>query len=243
MNNRQLKIPKEQSLIKRIIKAIFYPPCCFICEQPIDHSLICQDCYQSLPFNHPCCDICATPFSENQQTCGECINEPKIWEKAWIPFIYKPPIDYFIKQMKFNANFTYLELLSVLFYLTYHQSKNKPEVIIPVPLHSSRLSQRGYNQSLELAKIISHLLDIPIDNHFIMRIKATTAQSNLKQKVRLINLKNSFKINPKHQKKYQHVIILDDVVTTGTTMTEIIKVIKKQGVQRCDIWAIAKVVI
>ena len=229
--------------MKNKINYFVFPSACFICEQTTQESIICHDCHQSLPFNQRACTICAMPLTESKTLCGHCIKIKKPWTTAFIPFHYKTPIDYLIKEMKFNANFAYLHLLAHLFFLAY-QAQNKtnlPEVIIPVPLHPSRLSQRGYNQSLELAKIISRLFNIPIDNHYIQRHKKTLPQSSLNIQARSKNLKNSFKINPKNKHRYQQVVILDDVVTTGTTMTEIVKVIKKQGVLVCDIWALAKV--
>ena len=113
-----------------------------------------------------------------------------------------------------------------------------PECVIPIPLHTQRLRERGFNQSLEIAQLITKTLNIPLDYSLCKRNKATPFQSGLTAKQRKLNLKNAFSITKPHQ--YKHVAIFDDVVTTGTTVNELAKQLKKSGVEIVEVWAITR---
>jgi ComF family protein len=113
-----------------------------------------------------------------------------------------------------------------------------PDVIMPVPLHPSRLRERGFNQALELAKPIGREFDIPIDTKSCKRIKATATQSTLDKKIRIKNMRGAFEIVQPLDCK--HLVLIDDVVTTGTTVNELAKILKANGVQRVDVWALAR---
>lgn len=144
-----------------------------------------------------------------------------------------------ISQLKFHGNLTYAPLLAHTFTQSINQRKNHiPDCIIPVPLHKTRLRERGFNQALELARIISKHLDITLDYTICQREKPTPFQSGLSAKQRQLNLKNAFSITKTHD--YKHVAIFDDVVTTGTTVNELAKQLKLSGVEVVEIWAIAR---
>jgi ComF family protein len=113
-----------------------------------------------------------------------------------------------------------------------------PEMIMPVPLHPTRLTERGFNQALELAKPIGRHFNIPVDKKSCSRIKATATQSTLDKKVRTKNMRGAFAIAQRFNCK--HLAIIDDVVTTGNTVNELAKTVKASGVQRVDVWALAR---
>ena len=119
-----------------------------------------------------------------------------------------------------------------------HRKSNLPECIIPVPLHPQRLRVRGFNQALELARIIAKQLNIPLNYSLCQRDKSTPFQSGLSAKQRKQNLKNAFIVTKPHA--YKHVAIFDDVVTTGTTVNELAKQLKNSGVETIEVWAIAR---
>lgn len=114
----------------------------------------------------------------------------------------------------------------------------KPEVIIPVPLHKARLRERGYNQALELARPVAHILQIPIDKHCCQRVKNTQAQSLLRAKERKQNIRGAFVVA--ETLSYKHVAVIDDVITTGYTIREFCGKLRCAGVQRIDVWSCAK---
>lgn len=119
-----------------------------------------------------------------------------------------------------------------------HRKNNLPECIIPMPLHQKRLVERGFNQAVEISKIISKKIHVPIDYSLCHRTKYTPFQSGLSAKQRKLNLKNAFNIS--NTKSYQHVAIFDDVVTTGTSVDELAKKLKLSGVKIVEVWALAR---
>lgn len=112
-----------------------------------------------------------------------------------------------------------------------------PDVIIPVPLHTSRLRERGYNQALEMARPIANLLKIPVDHRSALRTRETVAQSDLPEKLRRNNVKGAFKITGLQA---DHVAIIDDVMTTGHTVEELASEVRKAGIKKIDIWTCAR---
>jgi ComF family protein len=114
-----------------------------------------------------------------------------------------------------------------------------PDLILPVPLHRGRLRQRGYNQALELAKPLARAFGIPLQNALLQRQRATPAQTELDAVTRRRNMHGAFALRAGTQLPV-HVAILDDVMTTGATLAECARVMKRAGVQRVDVWALAR---
>lgn len=118
------------------------------------------------------------------------------------------------------------------------QTADRPDLILPVPLHKARYRQRGFNQAIEIARIVGRELQTPLDLTSCKRNRDTPHQTRLPAKKRRKNLKNAFSIiKPIHA---QHIAILDDVMTTGSTAHELAYVLKKAGVGRVDVWVCAR---
>jgi len=116
--------------------------------------------------------------------------------------------------------------------------EDKPQCILPVPLHKKRLRQRGFNQSIELARPVAKKTGLTLLLNHVVRVRETEAQTGLDAKQRRKNIRGAFecvKAMP-----YEYVAILDDVVTTGSTVNELARVLKKAGVKRVDVWSIAR---
>jgi ComF family protein len=144
-----------------------------------------------------------------------------------------------ITRLKFHSDLTCVPLLSKSFIRGMKRDPAKlPECIIPVPLHKQRLTERGFNQAQELAQQVATHFKIPLEHSLCQRKKATPYQSGLSAKERKQNLKNAFSITREHS--YKHVAIFDDVVTTGTTVNELAKQLKRSGVEIIEVWAIAR---
>lgn len=202
---------------------------------------LCEACFQSLPNNHFCCYQCAEIF-EHQTTlpslCGHCQNNRPAFDETHAPFVYHETIRFLIKTLKFNAQHKNARLLGALLAESLKKSPEMPECIIPVPLHPSRYRERGFNQSIEIAKTVSKSLNVPLDLSSCQRHRATSHQANLPAKQRRKNLKNAFSV--KSPLDVCHVAIIDDVMTTGATVNELAKVLKKAGVDRVDVWVCAR---
>ena len=218
---------------------------CVLCLSPTDNThLLCSECEMDLPKNASHCVRCALPLpitQANQEMliCGQCQKISPYYTTSLIPHLYASPLRELIGQLKFHGNLSYSPLLAQSFIHSLKDRKhNLPECIIPVPLHKQRLHERGFNQALELARIIAKQLQIPLDYALCQRNKATPFQSGLSAKQRKQNLKNAFSLSKNHH--YKHIAIFDDVVTTGTTVNELAKQLKKSGVEIIEVWAIAR---
>jgi len=215
---------------------------CYLCESPNQHSNydICPQCLSDLPYINQACSRCALPLQSDTPVCGQCISLPPSYDVLQSPFEYRYPIDKFITELKFRQKLYRAQSLGQLF-SEYIKSKNipLPECIIPVPLHPKRLQQRGYNQALEIARVVSAKLNIPINRELCVRVKDTKPQSNLNARSRQQNIENAFEIKqPSH---YQHVVIFDDVITTGNTVETLAKLLRQHNIKIIQVWSIARV--
>jgi ComF family protein len=201
---------------------------------------LCRSCESDLMVNQAACKQCAIPLppSQTKSLCGQCLKKPPEYDIAWSAFIYAQPLEWMIQQLKFNDKLIYADLLADLMMSHLPDLDQQPDCIIPVPLHNKRLRQRGYNQSYELIKPIAKKMGIKVDTKNCLRKKHTVAQTKLDAKSRRQNIKAAFDF--KNINNYQYVILFDDVITTGSTMSELAKVIKKQGVKRVDAWSLVR---
>jgi ComF family protein len=170
--------------------------------------------------------------------CGRCQVKPPAFERTWAPFRYEAPLDYLLQQLKFHGCLDIARLLGGLMsaWLQEHLD-DWPDVLIPVPLHAGRLRERGFNQSLELARLLAERLALPVDYQCCARLRLTPPQAGLVRKARIRNVKGAFEVNGR---VYGHVAIIDDVMTTGSTVHELAKVLLRAGADRVDIWVCAR---
>lgn len=221
-----------------IIQDCLFPPTCLLCGNSGHHSRdLCQACYNSLPYNHFCCYRCG----ENLETtnpvpllCGKCQQQLPAYDETKAPFLYQGSIRHLIHNLKFNARFENARLMGALLAEKLLESSELPDCIVPVPLHPSRYRERGFNQSIEIGRTISKNLNIPLDLSSCRRVRNTRHQTNLPAKQRMNNMKNAFSVVK--PLSAGHVAILDDVMTTGTTVNELAKTIARTGVVRIDVW-------
>ena len=237
-------------LAQKLLSALF-PSRCILCLQTMQESAIhqrveiCLSCYQALPHNDNFCTRCALPLAddiENKVLCGRCIKRLPQFDYSLSLFRYEGEIIKLIHQLKFGEKISYArsigEMLLFLFEDVSLPEQSKPDCIIPVPLHKKRLRQRGYNQSTEIARVISRKTGIPIAHDVVKRERNTTMQTGLKAKERHKNIRGAFNII--ERKNYKHVLIIDDVVTTGSTVNELAKELKKNGVDKIGVLSIAR---
>ena len=156
---------------------------------------------------------------------------------------YQWPLSSLLRALKFSANLANALALAELFYQhTVSKLPFMPDAIIPLPLHPSRYRQRYFNQSIEIAKQLSKLCHVPINNNLLRRIKNTKAQTELSASQRKSNLLNAFALEPSQQDKlcqYKHIALFDDVVTTGATMDAAYQLLTRTHPElRIDIWCI-----
>jgi ComF family protein len=219
------------------------PFTCILCHGRSSQTLdLCCACQSELPILPQSCPRCAKIFSSTTLTCGTCLQNPPVFAATYALFSYLPPITKLLMEIKFHQLLVNARLMGELLASAIQQhwyiGQSLPDKIIPVPLHPQRLRERGFNQAVEIGRPIQKKTGIFLDINSCFRIKHTAAQATLKAEKRVDNLKNAFAIN--QDLTGQHIAILDDVITTGHTVTELSKTLKKAGAKRIDIWACAR---
>jgi len=219
------------------------PPHCVLCGLPSTRSCICAACREDLPRAGHCCRQCGLPLaSENDSLCGQCLGHAPPFTYTVYPLQYLFPVDRLVQSFKFNRQLAAGRILArfMVEHVLQHGT-TYPEALIPMPLHTLRLFQRGYNQAYELASYVGRTLDIPLLAGSLRRRRHTQAQSGLSGQQRRHNVRGAFCWRgwrpPLH-----HVALVDDVMTTGTTVAECARVLKRAGCKRVDVWVAARAI-
>lgn len=223
-----------------------YPPRCLLCGHPGQkkgHEAVdlCGYCQVQLPFNETACLCCALPLprdASHRAVCGRCQKKQPAFDASLSVFRYEQPAVWLIQQLKFNDRLSHARLLGQLLAQKIQHCDVLPQCIIPVPLFSKRLRQRGFNQSVELAKPVAQKTGLPMALNLVERVRRTESQTGLDAKQRRKNIKGAFEIV--RPVPYEHVVIIDDVMTTGSTVNEVARILKKSGVRQVDVWSIAR---
>nr|WP_242650064.1 phosphoribosyltransferase family protein [Rodentibacter trehalosifermentans] len=206
---------------------------------------LCSTCRRKIQY-YSYCAGCGMPLPYIALHCGYCRQNKFIWDRMVVIGRYNPPLSYLIHRFKFQKQFWLDRTLASLMLLAVYEARRTqglsfPQAIIPVPLHHFRQWQRGYNQADLLAKIIARWLEIPCLSHIVKRVKHTPTQRGLTATARRKNLKNAFEIELSASFHYQRVALLDDVITTGSTLNEIAKLLRQSGVKEIQVWGLARV--
>ncbi|MCK4708530.1 MAG: ComF family protein [Gammaproteobacteria bacterium] len=223
--------------IRQKISNILNPALCLSCGIPVKTAeFICPHCLSSLEKVPNPCSCCGLPNKTVTPICPACLHQPPRWQVMVAPLIYTANTRKIIHDLKFNEHIHNANAL--LTHMQTYYSNQLVEALIPVPLHKSRLLERGYNQAEEIAATLSRILDIPLDRSCLKRVKPTQSQSGLSLNKRQINIRKAFEFTPTRQ--YKSVAIIDDIITTGSTVAEICKVLKKSGIQHIEVWSLAR---
>jgi ComF family protein len=177
-------------------------------------------------------------------TCGQCLKKPPAFEQVVTPWTYSFPIDSLITRFKHNAKWPFgrllAELLSQSLQHRFEEGLPRPDALVPVPLSTKRLRERGYNQAAMLAHWLRASLNIPCDERLLLRVLDTTAQQDLDAKARKHNLRKAFSLASDAQIKGRHLALVDDVLTTGATAESLAHLLIKAGAARVDVYCLAR---
>ncbi len=229
------------SFLQRLLEKI-YPHHCLLCAANSSGLDLCEGCQADLPRNQSACQRCAHPLEisavKTILTCAHCLKKPPSVDHSTVPFLYQNPISFMVKQLKFHNQLVYAPLIAHLISQVLQQEENLPHLILPVPLHSKRLQQRGFNQSQQIAQHIAKQLNLSCRHDLVARQKNTTSQTELNTALRQQNIKGAFRvIKPIIAKR---VAIVDDVMTSGATANELAATLKQAGVEEVQLWAFAR---
>jgi ComF family protein len=218
---------------------LIFPPICHICkchlEQPTRLHL-CQNCKDSLiPINPPLCTVCGIPFTGagTDHPCGHCITSPPAWTAARSAYAYEGACRDLIHNFKYGGKALLRRPLAYLMADQLHQfvTECRIDLIIPVPLHKSRLQSRGFNQAVLLCEPLSRIWQLPLLRQGLVRTRPTGPQVELTHDERISNIKDAFAVNTAAVVKGKRVLLVDDVYTTGSTLNECSKTLIRAGVE------------
>lgn len=203
---------------------------------------LCPACYEALPWLPPACPRCALPMpAAGTSLCGQCQQRPPAFDSSRALFHYEAPVDHLIQGLKFHAKLSHARLLGILMARHLAEWQDGIDCIIPVPLHPLRLRERGFNQALELARPIARQLQLNIDTRHCQRIRHTHGQADLSLARRHINIRNAFRAS--NPDGWRHVVIVDDVMTSGQTVNALARVLKQSGVKEVSVWSCCRATI
>lgn len=219
------------------------PPRCLLCGSASDAGCMCPPCKDDLPWLGHQCRCCGLPLAlDTDAVCGACISKPPPYRSTVCPLAYEFPADRLVQAFKFRKQHVAGRLLANLLAEAASSSQSpRPDMLVPVPLHRLRLFRRGFNQAYELAKHIGARMGIEVQMHSLRRLRHTPAQSGLSRKQRRKNVRGAFYWKGL-QKPAPHIALVDDVMTTGTTLMECARVLKRAGAKRVDVWVAARAV-
>ena len=202
---------------------------------------LCRSCREDAPWLENVCSRCSFPLPacRDDALCGRCQKLAPAFDATTALFHYRPPIDHLIKRLKFSNELAISPLLSgLLANRLVARDAALPALLIPVPLHHTRLRERGFNQATELARGVGRKLNIRISHRLCARNRNTAPQSLLTHNARRLNLRNAFTVTT--DRVPGHVAIIDDVMTTGHTASELARALKRAGAKRVEVWVIAR---
>lgn len=229
---------------------LLYPHTCKYCGKDLCENgkkFICKECLDLVEYiRSPMCLKCGRPLEQaagmEDRYCGWCLEQPPHFHSARSAALYRPPLSVLLHRLKYQADTTVRKALAELLEASADTRRTiKADFVIPVPLHRKRLRDRGLNQSLEIARIAFPHMRGKIVPNLLIRSKNTKPQTELDGVARRRNLKGAFRVSDEKMVKGKEIILIDDVFTTGTTIAECSKTLKKAGASKIYVWTVARV--
>ena len=236
--------------VARWILDLLYPPRCPGCQASESRGGFCPACLDRVPAPaSPLCPACGIPFRTAvgaDHLCGRCLRKPPAYRRARACSLYSTsgsdpsPLANALHRYKYGRDVT---LAPVLAHLVSRRCSHMPEydLMIPVPLHSSRLRWRGFNQSLHLANHLAATWRMPVDPFVLRRCRSTPPQVGLDERARRRNVRGAFTVADKASVKGRAVLLVDDVFTTGATVNECAATLRRAGARCVDVVVLARV--
>lgn len=225
-------------LCRLALRAVL-PVDCISCSRPMRTEptpYFCDACWDRItPISGPRCACCDQPFASNAANtwtpahrCQTCLERSPAFDRAWTLYPYIPPLQDAICAFKYRNLFGLADPLAALTIRALPEQLDA-DLIVPVPLHASRLRTREFNQSLLIADRLGRHLQRPVSAADLIRTVVTEPQTSLTRSKRLRNLRRAFAVRSATRFEGRRVLLIDDVFTTGTTLNECAKVLRSAG--------------
>lgn len=241
----------------RVLRALcdfILPPRCVVCEASTSSAgdpWVCQTCWTTVAFvRPPVCAQCGAPFATSvagigspTHRCGACLLHPPPYEQARAVGLYEGALREVIHAMKYRPVFGLVrplaELLSGQF--AVHWGHRMPDALVPVPLHRLRLRQREFDQALALANGLGQAVGVPVWREALVRRAHTRSQIGLSADERRRNIRGAFRVQSDPSCEGRSLLLIDDVYTTGATVQECARILRRAGAARVDVYTVARV--
>lgn len=236
------------SKILENIKNLFFPKNlkCVICgrdKAKNDDFNICEDCYKNLEltFGKKVCNRCGKIINHMGDYCINCKNREFHFDTARSYTLYKSPVSNLIKDYKFYGKKYLHTLFAEMLKRTYEYYEMKADFIVPVPIHKNILNKRKYNHASLLAENFSKKVNVPFNENVLVKTKDTSLQAELNGTDRKKNLVGAFKVVDKKSVLGKDILLVDDIITTNSTINECSKMLKQAGAKSVSAILIAYV--
>ncbi len=253
---RRLGATMRRSRLSRLLDLIL-PPICIHCHKPIlEHSNLCGSCWSRVHFiTPPLCDITGLPLpydSQNEgkdncstrtrQVSARALSHPPLYDRARAVALFGDVLRSLIHGFKYSDQREGLSLFGRWLVLAGQDLLEEADLIVPVPLYRGRLWQRRFNQAALLSFEVSELTGIPVDVLALKRRRATRSQVGLTERQRRKNVTGAFALIPRKKALVtgRNILLIDDVLTTGSTVDACSKALKKAGAARVDVLVLAR---
>ncbi len=248
----QSKVKAGSAAVARLGSALLdlvYPPTCLDCGAPIaSHAALCPRCFAGLrPLSRPWCPVLGLPFEVSlgpDARSAEAIADPPPFDRARSAVRYNEVARAIVSRLKYGDRPELAEFCARLMHPAGMEFWAEGPVLVPVPLYRWRQFERRYNQSTELARALARLTGLSIDTGLVMRRRRTRQQVGLSVDARHRNVAGAFAAHPEglRRRKGRGVVLVDDVITTGSTVGAITRELKRAGVVKIDVISFARVV-
>ncbi|KFD07647.1 phosphoribosyltransferase family protein [Kluyvera ascorbata ATCC 33433] len=201
---------------------------------------ICSRCTGAVTLRMCLCPQCGLPSADRNVPCGRCLQKPPPWQRLVAINDYQPPLSTLIHHFKFSGQPELAPALARLLLLAVRQNAMRPipQQLISVPLWQRRHWRRGYNQSELLCQALAKWLPCEFNSRALTRTRPTATQHQLSARLRKQNLKNAFQLELPVQGR--HMVVVDDVVTTGSTVAEISRLLLRNGAASVQVWCLCR---
>lgn len=209
------------------------PHDCYLCGAFAGGQPVCASCHAELPFHAAAvCPVCALPTAAGE-VCGRCLRTPPAFDATRVVFDYAFPVDVLIQALKYRHRLSLAGFFAAKLALPA-----KVDLILPMPLHPRRLARRGFNQAVEIARPLARTTGLPMELTRVARVRDTPAQAQLGRDERVRNLRGAFACGMRLDG--MSVVVIDDVMTTGASLDEVARCLKRCGATRVENRVVAR---
>lgn len=245
----RIKLSWLKSLLADLA-GLIYPNVCQFCEKEIataKEGYVCKRCRSDIKYiEPPFCERCGKPYDGSitvKFICSDCKSSKIYFDRARSAVGYDGIVKKALHLYKYRSALWIEPMLAQILTTTMQKDldSSKWDSIIPVPLHFVKFNERGFNQSERLSKSISKVTAIPVNKNVLKRIKYTETQTALDKTKRSENVKNAFLVKDNSGwMNGKKIILVDDVMTTGATVNECARMLRRAGVAKIDVWTFAR---